>query len=188
MANLTILSKDIRQQNGLYSLNDLHKASGSDKRHQPANFLRLETTQELIGEIDNSSDLRSLTFKKTQGRNGGTWVCKELVYAYAMWISPNFHLKVIRAFDSAQSSLPKQLPIEHASIPDESLKFQLINNIAQSMRFQQDTVVVPAVELVNMIQAVRMYQMQIAQLKTPDWVNETIETLKHSTGRTFADM
>ena len=39
MAHLIISSKDIRTLDGLYSLNDLHKAAGSDKKHAPFRFM-----------------------------------------------------------------------------------------------------------------------------------------------------
>lgn len=77
---------------GRYCLNDLHKASGGEKRHVPAEFLRLDSTKELIEEIkygvSHIPPVLSL-----RGFHGGTFVVKELVYAYAMWISPKFHLK-----------------------------------------------------------------------------------------------
>ncbi|WP_417561224.1 KilA-N domain-containing protein [Marinomonas sp.] len=135
MAHLIISSKDIRTLDGLYFLNDLHKVSGASKKHQPANFLRLETTEELITEIENSSDLRNLAVNKNQGRSGGTWVCKELVYAYATWISAKFHLHVIRSFDQAQQPEPEPEP-EQQSLPapiqdDEKLK--LINDVTKSL-------------------------------------------------------
>ena len=86
----------VRQLDGLFSLNDLHKAAGGEAKHQPALFMRMEQTQALIAEIGNSTDSQS--FKTTEGRNGGTYACRELVIAYAAWISAAFHLNVIRVF------------------------------------------------------------------------------------------
>ena len=107
---LMILQNSIRMIDGLYSLNDLHRASGSKAKHRPANFMRRKDTQALIDELKNEcysnmSNTLSPAYKIIQGNyaNGeqqGTFVCRELVYAYAMWISPKFHLAVIRAFDS----------------------------------------------------------------------------------------
>lgn len=106
----------VRQDDqGRFSLNDLHQAAGSEGRHKPGNWLANQQTQDLIAEIVrcwNSSNGASAT-RSSDLRNGaspvsvlqggtsqGTFVARELVYAYAMWISPAFHLKVIRTFDA----------------------------------------------------------------------------------------
>lgn len=114
--NLLVGDAVVSIQGGLYSLNDLHRASGGEAKHQPANFLRLDTTQALIDEIANeinrSSDVRSGVIHVINGNGGGTYVCKELVYAYAMWVSAAFNLRVIRAFDAGVSApaVPQTLP------------------------------------------------------------------------------
>jgi len=121
MTNLTILSKDIRILDGLYSLNDLHKASGFKRNHAPFRFIRLDQIQELIREIERSPDLVIAT-KVIKGghKNQGTWVCKELVYSYAMWISARFHLQVIRAFD-AMVTAPS--PIQGVTLSESQAGF-----------------------------------------------------------------
>lgn len=129
MPNLTILSKEVRTLDGLYSLNDLHKASGKFNKHRPSLFMQNQQTKELIQEIEQS---RNSCFAKYQGgKNQGTWVCKELVYSYAMWISAKFHLQVIRAFDQMvvnQQPEPKKL----GYTPDRNIPLNdLIYEIAQ---------------------------------------------------------
>ena len=98
MNAISISNVAIRQNdNRFFNLNDLHQASGGLKAHQPANWLRNQQTQELIAEIEAEG---SKAYTTSQGgKNRGTFVCKELVYAYATWISAKFFLLVIRTFD-----------------------------------------------------------------------------------------
>ncbi|ELM8239049.1 KilA-N domain-containing protein [Escherichia coli] len=112
-----------RDAYGRYSLNDLHRAavaSGANARtKEPGKFLSSQQITELVQELidtqnlgvgsfnETTQNLGSKPVSKIEGRNGGTYVCKELVYAYAMWISPSLHLKVIRTFDMVTSAPEK---------------------------------------------------------------------------------
>lgn len=121
MSALIIANTQIRcDAAGRYCLNDLHQASGGAKRHQPANWLRLEQTRELVAEVQKGPKceeglLRSEEPPVNQVNDGfgnGTYAAKELVYAYAMWISAAFHLHVIRAYDALVTAQPAEaLPL-----------------------------------------------------------------------------
>ena len=101
MSNLTILNNSIRQLDNLYSLTDLHRASGGEQKHKPVLFLSNQQTKELISEIEIEGKVgipTSIVKTVRGGKNPSTYACEELVLAYAMWISPKFHLIVLRAF------------------------------------------------------------------------------------------
>ncbi|BCU55274.1 KilA-N domain-containing protein [Enterobacter kobei] len=87
---------------GRYCLNDLHRAAGAQDKHKPAFWLRNEQTEQLISELQiSNSDTPYPVSVIRGGKEQGSYVCKELVYSYAMWISPQFSLRVIRTFDAA---------------------------------------------------------------------------------------
>ena len=123
MSNLTILKTSIRSYENLFSLNDLHIASGGLEKHSPSLFARNEQTKELIKEIENDRSTKTIFALKTI-RGGsdiskqGTWACEELVLSYAMWISPKFHLIVLRAFLAMHRNQPQQL-----ALPEPEKKF-----------------------------------------------------------------
>ncbi|MCY0856885.1 phage antirepressor KilAC domain-containing protein [Cupriavidus sp. D39] len=118
---LAIQGVDIRMDAaGRYCLNDLQRAAtaGMNSRTVEVHeFMRRPETCELISEISNTGNSRITPLEAKRGNGGGTYVCKELVYAYAMWISASFHLKVIRAYDAMASdrsapafAVPQSLP------------------------------------------------------------------------------
>lgn len=121
MSNLTILNNSIRQLDNLYSLTDLHRASGGEQKHKPVLFLSNQQTKELISEIEIESKVGNPTsVVKTVrgGKNPSTYACEELMLAYAMWISPKFHLVVLRAFLAMHRNQPQQL-----ALPEPEKKF-----------------------------------------------------------------
>jgi hypothetical protein len=104
MNQLIAIENVIIRQNkqGLYCLNDLHRASGQLNKNRPSLWLENKQAQELIQEITKEFVKAGIPALGVVhgGTERGTYACKELVYAYAMWISPAFNLKVIRTFDS----------------------------------------------------------------------------------------
>ena len=125
---LSLSNTEIRQLGGLYSLNDLHRASGGADNHRPAQFMRTEQTQGMIAELCKSAQLKNCV-RSTRGKLGGTFVCRELVYAYAMWISAAFCLTVIRAFDAMYSPQPS-----YSVAPQQTLSAQQAQELRDMVR------------------------------------------------------
>ncbi|HGJ5884051.1 KilA-N domain-containing protein [Arsenophonus sp.] len=104
MSKLVVIENTIVRQDafGRYCLNDLHKAAGDLKKDSPAYWLANKQTQELIEQFLSEGGMPVSVIRG--GIEQGTYVAKELVYAYAMWISAAFNLKVIRTFDEVIST------------------------------------------------------------------------------------
>ncbi|SMF97756.1 KilA-N domain-containing protein [Methylomagnum ishizawai] len=104
---LTISEISIRQdEQGRYCLNDLHRASGGENRHRPSLWLKNRQTVELMKELKKAGIPAFSSRQKI-----GSFVHQDLVYDYAMWISPAFKVKVIRAYDAiATQARPNPAP------------------------------------------------------------------------------
>lgn len=111
-SNLIVANTTIRQVGNLFNLNDLHKASGGDPTKAPSQWLQNRQTTDLIKEVSRmeipileqnqqltESEIESKVLRVVNGGNRqGTYACEELVIAYAMWISPAFHVEVVRCY------------------------------------------------------------------------------------------
>lgn len=174
MSALMIAGTEIHQdQDGRFSLNDFHRAAGGEVRHQPAFFMKRQETVDLVAAISNSAAEQSYQpVASKAGRYGGTYVVKELVYAYAMWVSPDFSLKVIRTFDSAQAVAANDpvIPVERR-LPAAADSFEASMRITQSLGLEGNQAKLAANRMVK--EAIGVDVMAMAGVK--HLVNEAQE-------------
>ncbi|HCB1505771.1 TPA: KilA-N domain-containing protein [Citrobacter freundii] len=97
---LEVMGQPIRSRGELFSANDLHKIAGGARGKEPSMWLENKQTKELINVICRTGIPVLQVFNVLNGntKNRGVWLCEDLMYGYAMWLSPEFHLMVIRCF------------------------------------------------------------------------------------------
>ena len=116
---------------GLYSLKALAKASGKWETKKPSQFLRLQSTNDEIRFLSSAKSAPPAIMRVEQHSKGGdTFVCRDLVYSYAQWISPEFKFLVIRTFDelanatTTEQVLDVKFKLDNASQDDLFTKHQ----------------------------------------------------------------
>jgi len=101
LSRVVIEDVSIRQDSqGLYCLNDLHKAYGAGKKRRPFGWIKTSQAHELIAKLKQSTDPELVI---NIGPNYITYACKALVFSYATWLCPTFGQEVLRAFNLHQS-------------------------------------------------------------------------------------
>jgi len=166
---LSIDSSIVRIVDGLYCLNDLHKASGGEANHRPTFFLRNEQTQGLIAEIDQCANSHSAVKTINGGSGRGTYACLELVYAYAMWISPAFYLTVIRTM----MALNGQPSLSNLATPEQ--KQQVKGLLHEYVRMTKKTFQSAWNELFEVAQFYRLENLTIeAYPKATAFLNQAL--------------
>lgn len=119
--NIEVTSND----EGLYSLADLWRGASKKSGKAPNKWLELKGT---FSKIEYLSSDRKMGLSNQQviskNEHGYTYVCKELVYSYAMWISDKYHFEVITAFDN----LVNGRIIEAIELAKDSVKIRLVKS------------------------------------------------------------
>lgn len=168
MNALTVAGIEIHQdQDGRFSLNDFHRAAGGEDRHRPSRWVENIQAIELANEIGKAGIPALRTVRG--GRSPGTFACKELVYAYAMWVSPAFSLHVIRTFDKAAAN-DHAIPQEKR-LPAAADSLDAAKRIAESLGLEGNQAILSANSMVK--STIGMDLMALAGVKS--LVNEAQE-------------
>ncbi|HCX7339666.1 TPA: KilA-N domain-containing protein [Escherichia coli] len=91
-----------------FSLTDIWKLSGMGDEKRPSKWLRSEHAQKQIAYLEFLADIKGRNsallnghfcpIENGKGRYAGTWAIKELAISFAMWLSPEYHVEVVKGF------------------------------------------------------------------------------------------
>jgi hypothetical protein len=114
----------VRRRNGLISLTDMWRVSGSPRNRTPPCWLRQEQTQVIVDSLRRQ--LRGeITYAK-RGKNGGTFAVDELAFKY--WEYLNIRHRVRLTEQSVQKRLAKTLGKVQREVPTLAGNIDLLTN------------------------------------------------------------
>ncbi|OIY13601.1 KilA-N domain-containing protein [Citrobacter freundii] len=120
---------------GRFNLNALHRASGGEKKNGPTYWFSLDSTTQLITELEKQTT--GITVVKKEGRNGGTFAHELLAIEYAGWISPAFRLQVNQTFldyRTGKLTLPAEHSASHQLIQSQQRQIELLEELLMRER------------------------------------------------------
>ena len=127
--------------NGLYSINDLHKASGGLSKHRPDRWTQLQSTTNLIRLMEsqalnqgNGIIIETFVGGDISSPMRGTYVCRKLVVAYALWISTEFFSHVLDVFLDVVDGVYERVNAQNKVIEQQVLHLDLFGSELKSMR------------------------------------------------------
>lgn len=101
MNTLTIKSLGVSitsNEGGMFNLNDLHKQAGLSENKRPSQW-----RSTIRSAMERTANLQSARVKTDKNGHDALFGTEQGVYAYAMWISPEFYLAVVNAFKELAS-------------------------------------------------------------------------------------
>ena len=132
-----------QSSNGLYSINDLHQASGGMKKHQPDKWFQLQSTTNFVRYQEKKARSQALNqgninfvleTVQGKGKSQGTYVSRKLVVAYAMWISPAFADHVLDTFLDVVDGVYERVNTQNKVIEQQTLQLDIFTGELASMR------------------------------------------------------
>lgn len=160
---------------GRFNLNALHKASGLSSNKAPSQWLRTQTTQELIKEMTDMQICTSPVKTNRGGDKQGTFAHELLAVSYAGWISPEFQLKVNQVFldyRAGKYTANNVIPLE-SRLPVVADNFIAAKKIAETMGLVGNQAVLSANIMTRKVTGIDA--MELAEVKY--LVNEEQELL-----------
>lgn len=98
----------VSDEKGRFNLNVLHELSRSGKNKQPSNWLRSKRAKDLV-TLNSVPHIRgAVIVRGGDAQLQGTFAVEPVLYAYAEWISAEFHQVVITAFTALANNNVKK--------------------------------------------------------------------------------
>lgn len=93
-----------RSENGLFNINDLHKASGASQSKRPPNYMRTAEAKRVIARLEAKHG-PGIHETVVGGEAPGTYVHKHLAYAYATWLDDEYMILALEILDEATNRM-----------------------------------------------------------------------------------